>query len=88
MDTLYEQYTSDENDALAAKIHEVARKYVEEENTAVEALCLAYLVQVGDELIQDWTLVRQDGGLTGVTRWYLERKDPFRAVTVGMYRQG
>jgi hypothetical protein len=43
---------------LEATIHETARKYVEEENTRVEALCLAYLVHIGEGNINDYTLVR------------------------------
>ena len=60
---------------LEAVIHETARKYVEEESTRVEALCLAYLVHIGKELITDWCIVRQQSDDRLTVKIWLQRKD-------------
>jgi hypothetical protein len=66
-------------DSLPSFIHDVYQKYAQE-NAQVEALCLAYLLQIGEESIEDYTLVRQSSPDTLTTRIWLQRKeDPIPA---------
>lgn len=67
--------TLDERRDLEQQIHEAYLKFATVQAQAVEALCLAYLVKMGDTPIQDWMLVKQStpDGL-GQKIW-LQRKD-------------